>query len=148
MDENKLNRIEAAAWLTEHGRPTRPQALANMAGRKTGPKYDRDGRTVVYAVADLTEWMTSGGDGRRHPRIARTNGHDAASNAAREVHARVIETSTRNPGGDPLLVRGFAGEIISEFLTVADRMLDGGGTFADGVAYARGLEKLRRLVGG
>lgn len=144
MSDDTMSRTEAAQWLTDHGRPTLPTALATMAYQRTGPHITKEGVKPRYTEADLRAWLDSGP--RQPPR--RPNGHATnGGDDARQVDARLIETTTRDHRAK-LDVSGDAAETIAAFLQVADRMLDGGGTFADGVAYARGLERLRKLIGG
>ena len=55
-----LSRKEAAAYLRTCGLPLSPATLKNMAVRGNGPPYDRFlYRIVVYAKADLDEWLAA-----------------------------------------------------------------------------------------
>lgn len=130
-----MTRAEAAQWLTAHGRPMSPSALGQLASRGNGPRFTgagRRGSPSHYAEEDLRDWLNS--------HAPAGNGHDG-SRMARHVEAEVLETTM--PGHGMSLE---AARIISDFLEIADRVLEGGGSFADGVRYATRLAAVRKLV--
>jgi hypothetical protein len=52
-----LNRTEASDYLKNRfGIRLKPCALARHAVNGTGPVFFKDGRRVVYAIADLNAW--------------------------------------------------------------------------------------------
>ncbi len=52
--KRRLSRPEAAEYLlNEHGVHRAPRTLAKDVVYGTGPRYRKDGRAVVYDVADL-----------------------------------------------------------------------------------------------
>ena len=55
--EQRLDRREAAAFLTRLGYRTAVATLAKLATIGGGPKYERFGRRPVYRVADLKAWI-------------------------------------------------------------------------------------------
>lgn len=52
-----LTRSRAAEHLTARGIPTTAQALADLAHRRTGPRYAIVRGRAVYRTADLDQWL-------------------------------------------------------------------------------------------
>lgn len=53
----RLNRREASDYLAEaHGITRAPSTLATLACRGDGPRFQKLGRTPLYAIVDLDEW--------------------------------------------------------------------------------------------
>lgn len=59
MSEKFLDRIAAAAFLTEQGFRTAPRTLAKLACIGGGPVFHRFGRAAVYQPTDLLAWAES-----------------------------------------------------------------------------------------
>jgi hypothetical protein len=57
---DRLNRKEAAAYLSKMGYPVAPRTLARLATMRKGPPYVRFmHRTVLYEKAVLEAWAKS-----------------------------------------------------------------------------------------
>ena len=58
--KRRLSRTEASEYLLqEHGIRRKPKTLAKDVVYGTGPRYRKDGRAVVYDVADLDAFAES-----------------------------------------------------------------------------------------
>lgn len=58
--KRRLSRTEASDYLlNEHGIRRKPKTLAKDVVYGTGPRYRKDGRAVVYDVADLDAFAES-----------------------------------------------------------------------------------------
>ena len=58
--KRRLSRPEASEYLlNEHGIRRKPKTLAKDVVYGTGPRYRKDGRAVVYDVADLDAFAES-----------------------------------------------------------------------------------------
>ena len=55
----RLNRKEAASFLTERGFRIAPATLAKYATTGGGPEFEVFGRTPLYRQRQLLEWATS-----------------------------------------------------------------------------------------
>ena len=59
-NKRQLSRPEASEYLlNEHGVRRKPRTLAKDVVYGTGPRYRKDGRRVVYDVADLDAFAES-----------------------------------------------------------------------------------------
>lgn len=58
--ERLLSRQEAAEWLSPYfpGGGITAVQLQRHAGKGTGPRYLRNGRTPIYRTADLVDWLS------------------------------------------------------------------------------------------
>jgi hypothetical protein len=63
--ERKLDRKEAARFLTERGYRTAPATLAKLACLGGGPAFESFGRKPLYREADLLAWAQSRTTGPR-----------------------------------------------------------------------------------
>lgn len=63
--ENRLDRQQAAAFLTAHGYRTAPATLAKLASIGGGPLFESFGRKPLYRETDLIEWARSKTTGPR-----------------------------------------------------------------------------------
>ena len=61
--EKRLNRKEAADYLTARGYRTAAATLAKMATLGGGPVYESFGRTPLYKPTDLLAWIASKNSG-------------------------------------------------------------------------------------
>ena len=58
--KRRLSRTEASEYLlNEHGIRRKPKTLSKDVVYGTGPRYRKDGRAVVYDVADLDAFAES-----------------------------------------------------------------------------------------
>jgi hypothetical protein len=57
--ERRLNRREAAEWLTTHGYRTAEATLAKLATVGGGPTYEKFGRKPLYREQSLSAWVAS-----------------------------------------------------------------------------------------
>ena len=57
--ERRLNRREAAEWLTKYGFRTAEATLAKLATVGGGPAYEKFGRKPLYREQSLSAWVTS-----------------------------------------------------------------------------------------
>jgi hypothetical protein len=68
--KRELSREQAATWLTQHGRPTKPATLAWIASNRGGPVYVLRARRAWYSESDLAAWLvTSTSPPMRGPRF-------------------------------------------------------------------------------
>lgn len=56
MVARHLTPRDASAWLLERGISRTPSTLAKLRCLGGGPPYRRDGRRVLYPLADLEAW--------------------------------------------------------------------------------------------
>jgi hypothetical protein len=63
--ECRLDRRQAAAFLTERGYRTAPATLAKLASIGGGPVFESFGRKPLYREADLLDWAQSRTTGPR-----------------------------------------------------------------------------------
>ena len=63
--ECRLDRRQAAAFLTERGYRTAPATLAKLASIGGGPTFVSFGRKPLYREADLVEWAQARTTGPR-----------------------------------------------------------------------------------
>jgi hypothetical protein len=130
-DQDKLSRIEAAAYLTSKGHDMKTSTLAKLVATDDGPKFGKtENSRVFYLRADLDTWASA------HPPKAsgkpRANG-----NAAR---AQMIP-----PGSSRRLPIGVAA-LLREHILLADMFARGDATATTGFRFAASLDALRRLV--
>ena len=55
----RLNRREAAQWLTDRGFRTAEASLAKLATIGGGPAYEKFGRKPLYTERGLLAWVAS-----------------------------------------------------------------------------------------
>jgi len=65
-DERRLDRKEAAQFLTSRGYRTAPATLAKLACLGGGPAFESFGRRPLYREPDLMAWAQSRTTGPRH----------------------------------------------------------------------------------
>jgi len=63
--QRRLDRKEAAQFLTSHGYRTAPATLAKLACIGGGPTFVTFGRRPLYREVDLLEWAQSRSTGPR-----------------------------------------------------------------------------------
>jgi hypothetical protein len=63
--ERKLDRRQAAQFLTDHGYRTAPATLAKLACLGGGPTFESFGRRPLYRQADLIAWAEARTTGPR-----------------------------------------------------------------------------------
>jgi hypothetical protein len=63
--ERRLDRRQAAAFLTERGYRTAPATLAKLASLGGGPIFESFGRKPLYREADLLAWACAKTTGPR-----------------------------------------------------------------------------------
>ena len=78
--ECRLDRKEAAAFLTSHGYRTAPATLAKLACIGGGPPFESFGRRPLYREEDLIAWAQSRTTGPR-----RSTSDPGAHGSAREA---------------------------------------------------------------
>jgi len=64
-DERRLDRKEAAQFLTSRGYRTAPATLAKLACLGGGPAFESFGRRPLYREPDLLAWAQSRATGPR-----------------------------------------------------------------------------------
>jgi hypothetical protein len=65
--ERRLNRTEAATFLTERGYTVAPTTLSKYVVCGGGPAYEKFGRRPLYRPSELLAWVASKTTGpRRH----------------------------------------------------------------------------------
>ena len=124
-DDRTMTRVEAAAYLTEKGRPTKVSTLAKYPGDGRGPTFTKDHKQVLYKQSDLDAWLAkpvkTGG------RKARANGQAKRT----ELPAKIVDLRA-------VLIEHCQ---LVEVFAAANQ--DDART---GFKLARSLDKLRRLV--
>lgn len=63
--ESRLDRQQAAAFLTSHGYRTAPATLAKLASTGDGPVFESFGRKPLYRETDLIAWARAKTTGPR-----------------------------------------------------------------------------------
>lgn len=121
MDETReMSRTEAAAYLTTKGRSTKVSTLAKYVSDGMGPPFmKKDGRHVTYKQSDLDAWL------EKPPPLGR-----------RPVRKKERGYTNKNELLDAL----------HEFMPMVDRLVEGNGTFADGMRFTQVFGQLKRLV--
>jgi lysozyme family protein len=79
--ERRLDRQQAAAYLTTRGYRTAPATLAKLASMGGGPTFESFGRKPLYREADLLAWAQARTTGPRQSTCdpgARSSGGEAA----------------------------------------------------------------------
>jgi hypothetical protein len=64
--QRRLDRKEAAAFLTARGYRTAPATLAKLACIGGGPVFESFGRRPLYREVDLLAWVQARSTGPRH----------------------------------------------------------------------------------
>jgi hypothetical protein len=76
--ECKLDRKQAAQFLTERGYRTAPATLAKLACIGGGPTFESFGRKPLYQAADLLAWAHARSTGPRRSTSDPGAGREAA----------------------------------------------------------------------
>jgi len=88
--QRRLDRKQAAAFLTERGYRTAPATLAKLACLGGGPTFESFGRRPLYREADLIAWAQARTTGQRRS----TGDPGAASGEGSEPDARAKRAPT------------------------------------------------------
>ena len=125
-DDRTMTRVEAAAYLTEKGRPTKVSTLAKYAGDGRGPPFTKEDRSTIYKQSDLDTWFAQGmSRAAGRPRKARANGKVETALPPKIVDLRAL---------------------LIEHCELAERFANSTDDATAGFKFARNLDKLRRLV--
>jgi hypothetical protein len=65
LTDHRLNRREAAQFLTERGYPVAPTTLAKYASVGGGPIFESFGRKPIYRESNLLAWAEARSTGPR-----------------------------------------------------------------------------------
>jgi hypothetical protein len=105
--ERRLDRKEAASFLTAHGYRTAPATLAKLACIGGGPAFESFGRRPLYRESDLLAWAQSRSTGLRRSTSdpGAANGQDGSTASIRattepdidEIVARALRTAGVKP---------------------------------------------------
>lgn len=134
-DQDKLSRIEAAAYLTTLGYKVKPSTLAKYAD--SGPKFSREareegGRRVFYLKTDLNQWAHD-----HPPTLKSGRPKDRANGQA--VDFVPVGTSRRLPSE--------LSRALQDHIVLAEQFASGTANASIGFHFARSLAMLRKLVG-
>jgi hypothetical protein len=97
--QRRLDRKEAAQFLTSHGYRTAPATLAKLACIGGGPAFESFGRRPLYRESDLLAWAKARSTGPRRS----TSDPGAASGAGGEPPTRA--TRPTEPDIDEIVAR-------------------------------------------
>jgi len=136
-DQDKLSRIEAAAYLTTMGHDVKPSTLAKYAQGENGPKFAREegARRVFYLKGDLNQWAHD------HPPTLKNGRPKASVRNGKEKAAAPMRGTVDGSRLSSELV-----SMLRLHVVLADRFAGGTANASDGYRFAQSLTELRKMV--
>ena len=128
--DRTFTRTEAAAFLTDKGRPITPQRLATRATEGKGPPFEKDGRTPRYKESTLVAWLDS-------PEASHKGGRGKRVTPTRKPRKAQGETAI---GATDLR------QVLKEHVELAEAFVSGKAGAMDGYRFAQSIATLKRLA--